>query len=141
MADYALVTLGDFIFDGRDAALVGDLVIGAIPRNVQVAANAISAEPVQVLWYDSDFGLIKFHAKLSGRETISEAAPNHLRRMWQNLVTEVGNDTNTLTVAVWGMDDPLTYRIFKNDRFDKTITALTQARSVMEFDVALKYLT
>jgi hypothetical protein len=138
---YAIATLGAFVFDGvGGASIKGDIVIGPVPRTVQAAANALSSYPVQVLDYFSDFGEITFLAKLAGRETISETAPNHLQRMWHNLGTEVGKDSNTFTIAVWGMDDPYVYSIVKNPGLEKTITLLTQSRSVMEFDVTLKYL-
>jgi hypothetical protein len=141
MPSYAIVTLGAFVFDGAGGASVnGDIVIGPVPRTVNVSANALSAEPVQTTDFWSDFGVISFPAKLSGRETIDETAANHLQRMWANLRTEINKDSNTLVIQPLGMDNAYTYRVFKNDRLGAAITALTQSRSVMQFDVSLKYL-
>jgi hypothetical protein len=140
VADYSLVTLGAFVFDGDSAALVGDLTIGAVPRTVTVAANALSSAPVQVCDYVSDYGEIAFQAKLAGRETVGETAANHLQRMLANLRTEVAKDSNTLTVDVWGMTTPYVYHIHKNADMDTVITTLTQSRSVIELAVKLKYL-
>ena len=141
MPSYAVVTLGAFAFDGVGGASVnGDIVVGPVPRTVNVSSNALSLEPVQTTDFWPDFGVISFHAKLSGRETVGETAANHLQRMWANLRTEINKDSNTLVIQPFGMDNALTYRIFKNDRLGWTLTALTQSRSVMEFNVSLKYL-
>jgi hypothetical protein len=138
---YALVTLGALAFDGASGAAVnGTVVIGAVPRTVGVSSNALSAEPVQTTDSTPDFGVIQFPAKLSGRETTGETAANHLQRMWANLKTEIAKDSNTIVIQPFGMDDAYTYRIFKNDRLAAAITALTQSRNVMTFDVSLKYL-
>jgi hypothetical protein len=141
MPSYGIVTYGAFIFDGvSGAAIDGDIVVGAVPRSVTTMANALSREPVQVNDFTSDFGVIQLPVKLSGRDTLHETAPDHLQRMWDNLQTEVDKDANTLTIAVYGTSSSRVYRIFKNDDFEKTITALTQARSVMKLDLVLKYL-
>jgi len=141
MTAYALVTLGAFAFDGVGGASVnGTVVIGPLPRAVGVSSNALAAEPVQTTDFTPDFGVIQFPAKLSGRETVGETAANHLQRMWANLCTEIAKDSNTIVIQPFGMDLSYTYRIFKNDRLGAALTALTQSRSVMTFDVSLKYL-
>ena len=138
MPDYAIATLGAFAFDGAGgAAIVGDLEIGALPRTIVVSANALSTTPVQVNAYTSDFMTVKLPVKLAGIESLGETAPNHLARMLANLRTEVEKDTNTLTIAPWGMETAYTYTVAKNENFPVTITALTQSRAVMTFDLTL----
>jgi hypothetical protein len=138
MPSYAIATLGAFAFDGTGgAAIVGDIEIGALPRTIVVAANALSTTPVQVNAYTSDFVKVKLPVKLSGIESQGETAPDHLARMLANLRTEVEKDTNTLTIAPWGMENAYTFAVYKNENFPVVIGTLTQARAVMRFDLTL----
>ncbi len=141
MPRYAIATLGAFAFDGvGGAAINGTIEIGPKPRTVSVNANALSGGPVQTTDYVSGYLPVTLPAKLSGRETISETAPNHLQRMLANLQTEVEKDTNTLTIAVWGMTSPYVFTVYKNDDFPFYIAALTQSRSVASFSLTLNCL-
>lgn len=140
MPNYGIVTYGSFLFDGiGGASIIGDIVVGPVPRTVSWVANALSRQPVAVADYVPEPGTIRFSAKLAGRETTLETAPAHLERMWHNLESEVARSTNSFVISVWGMASR-SYRIVKGDRLESTITALTQSRAVMKFDVTLKYL-
>jgi len=141
MADYAVATLGAFAFDGvNGAAIEGVIEIGPLPRTVNVAANALSAAPVQTSAFVSGFRQVKLPVKLAGRETQGETAPEHLQRMLTNLRTEVQKDTNTLLIEPYGMPVVYTYTVYKNEDFPVVIAALTQSRSVLTFDVTLNCL-
>lgn len=141
MPDPAVFTLGAFVFDGDSgASIVGEIVITPPPRTINVAANCLASEPVQTTAFYSDLGTISFTAKLAGIQTQGESAVDHLARMWANLVTELQKDANTGTLRISDVTAPLTYRIRKNDDPAATVSGLTQSRSVMKFDVSLRYL-
>ena len=134
----SIATLGAFVMDGASgASIVGDIIIGPLPRSIVVASNALSTAPVQVNDFTPDYRKIQLPVKLAGIESIGESAYNHLQRMWTNLQTEIEKDTNTLTIEPWGMDTPLVYAVYKNENFESVITTLTQSRAVMRFDVTL----
>ena len=141
MPSYSFATFGAFVFDGNGGAgITGDITVRAPLRTVQTLSNALAKEPGQGADFLSDYGTISFHVRLTGRNTISEAAPEHVRRMWANLQTEVAKDSNTLTISPAGFSVPYTYRIFKNDPLTQVLTGFTQTRSVIEVDVSLRYL-
>jgi len=141
MPDYAVVTLGAFAFTGDNgASIVGEIRIGAKPRTIVVASNALAAAPVQVNAFTSGYRPITLPVKLAGIESTGETAPNHLQRMYTNLTTEVEKDANTLVIQPWGMDSAYTYTVHMNEDFERAITLLTQSRAVMRFDLTLNCL-
>jgi hypothetical protein len=141
MTEFAAAQLGAFVWNGDNgASIIGDIVITAPVRTVGVAANALSKRPVQTTDFISDFGTIAFHARLAGIDSESETAPDHMQRMRDNLETEVAKDSNTFLLSLFGVTSgPRSYSVVKNDHMAETITKATQSRSVIEFDVLLKY--
>jgi len=141
MADYAVATLGSFAFDGvNGAAIEGVIEVGALPRTINVSANALSAAPVQTNAFVSGFRPVKLPVKLAGIESQGETAHEHLQRMLTNLKTEVEKDQNTLLIEPYGMPVVYTYTVYKNEDFPVTIAALTQSRSVLAFELTLNCL-
>lgn len=141
MPEYAIATVGAFAFTGENGASInGEIVVGALPRTITVASNALSAAPVQVSDFISGYRPIRLPVKLAGIESMGETAPNHLQRMLHNLRTEVEKDQNTLVIAPFGMATVYTYTVYKNEDFPIQIAALTQSRSVLVFDLTLNCL-
>lgn len=135
MPEYALVTLGAF------SAPCAGVLIGARPREVGIAANALAPLPLETTDYVSGFRPVTIQGwKLSGRETLSESAPEHLERLWHNLEAEIARTRNTLAIRIWGFRTPRLYTVYRNPGAEAEVTALTQSRSVMRFDVTLNCL-
>jgi hypothetical protein len=143
MPEFTVVKWGGVSFLGSHVnglGIVGDIRITPLRRAIEVAANALSAVPVEVTDYYSDFGTIAFRARISGKASIGETAPECMRRLWKLLVIEARRPTNTLQVNLQGVAEPLTYSLVKTtDEFERVIGKRTQSRSVIELDVSLRY--
>jgi len=107
----AFVTLGAFPFHATE------LEIGARPRTIGVSCNALSAEPVQTVDFVSGFIPVRIGGFLIGLDTAGETAAEHFQRLRANLKTEVGKDSNTLSIVWEGIATPETYRVFKNEDY------------------------
>jgi hypothetical protein len=126
MAEYALATLGSF------TAPLKSVKIGAKPRSISVNANCLTDAPVQTCDFFSGYRPVTLVWKLYGEASEGETAANSLQRQLDALTAEVAKDQNALTIQIWGMNAPYEYTVYKNDEFEWEITALTQARSVIE---------
>lgn len=132
MADF--ITLGAFSFHARSVEL------GALPRTITVCANALSAEPMQVNSFTSGYMPVVIDGFLQGLETIGETAIEHLERLRSNLKTEVGKDTNTLTIDWLGLGDDETYRVFKNEDYALQFMPAVQQSAFVNFTLTLNCL-
>lgn len=90
------------------------LVITPPERTVTVVANALSAAPMQVNDFISNFGVISFTVVLEGIATEGETAADHLARLIGNLKTEIAKDTNTLTIQWANATASTAYHIYKS---------------------------
>lgn len=134
MPSATTVTLGAFVFD---AATV---TIGARPRTVGVACNAISPYPVQTTDFISGYRPITIGGFLIGKDTMGETAAEHLVRLKANLRTEVAKHANSLVIQWGGVATPETYTVYKNDDVEFTHEAHVDKTHLVEFTVTLNTL-
>ena len=128
------ITLGAFPFHASEVEL------GARPRTVVVSCNALSAEPVQTVDYVSGFMPVTIRGWLQGLDTLNETAAEHLVRLRANLKTEVGKDSNTLSIVWLGIGTPETYRVFKNEDYALSFAKHVQATHRVDFTLTLSCL-
>lgn len=109
-------------------------------RTVTVVANALSAAPMQVNDFVSNFGTIAFTVVLEGQETQGETAADHLARMIANLKTEIAKDSNSLVVRWANATATTTYHIHKSQPPVITYDAPYGRANVAFVPVELNYL-
>lgn len=107
----SFATLGAFPFH------VTGLEIGARPRTIGVACNALSPEPVQTVDFVSGYMPVRIDGYMVGLDTTGETAAEHLVRLRANLKTEVAKDHNTVSLNWRGYGPSETYRVFKNEDY------------------------
>jgi len=109
-------------------------------RTVTVVANALSAAPVQVNDFISNYGVISFTVVLEGIATEGETAADHLARMIANLKTEIAKDSNSLVVQWANATATTTYHIYKSSPPVITYDAPYGRANVAFVPVELNYL-
>jgi hypothetical protein len=108
-------------------------------RTLTVSGNALSANPVHVNDYVSDFGTIAFSVVMKGTASVGETAVENVEVQIAALKAQVAQDTNTLYVQ-WGESSAVTaYMIYKSK--PPTVTYEAALRSAVAFvEVTLNYL-
>jgi len=111
-----LATLGAVTFHSTA------IEIGALPRTIGVAANALSVEPVQTVDFISGFLPIRIEALFKPPNAKAECAA---------LKAEVSKASNTLTV------DGTVYRVFKNEDFAVSYELHSPVTGLLYYGVTL----
>lgn len=127
------ITLGAFTFKANN------VVIGKRPRTIITAANVLAAEPVQVAAYYSDFMQVRISGVMEGQTTQGESAEAHLARMRSNLKTEVGKNSNVLTI-VWPFGEIEAYRVKMNEDYDEPLEWHISGSYVADYEITLNCL-
>lgn len=128
------VTLGAFVFNPSA------IRVGAKPRTINVATNALAANPIQSTAFTSGFRPITIGGFLKGVDTQGETAEEHLVRLVHNLRTEVAKNTNTLTISWANVTAPETYTVYKNEDVDLDYEAHADLTHMVEYTVTLNCL-
>jgi len=114
-----LATLGAVMFHSTN------IEVGALPRTIGVAANALSREPVQTVDFINGFLPIRVDGMFKPPNALAECAA---------MKVEVAKPTNLLTVA------GTTWRVFKNEDFAFNYELHSAITGLLFFSVTLNCL-